>query len=57
MNFEIVKLYYKDIYEGWTTKEPEKKSYDFGYFLKIEGKYFKIGIVGEDEYYVTEEEE
>lgn len=58
MNYEIVKLYYNSPYEGWTTKEPKNKSgcYDFGYFLKVEGKYFKLGL-SEDEFYVTEEQE
>lgn len=56
MNYEIVKLHFDDIYDGWMTKEPDIKSddYDFGYFIKIDGHYFRLGVPSEDGYYVVE---
>lgn len=54
MNYEIVKLYFVDPDFGWQTKTPPSGvEYVEGYFIKVDGKYFNIGLPGES-YYVDE---
>lgn len=47
MKFEIVKLYFNDMYEGWSTglvEEANKTNlYEEGYFIKVDGLYFMLG--------------
>lgn len=47
MKFEIVKLYFNDMYEGWCTKsvnESERSNiYEEAYFVKVDGLYFMLG--------------
>lgn len=47
MKFEIVKLYFNDMYEGWCTglvEEADKSNhYEEGYFIKVDGLYFMLG--------------
>lgn len=51
MKFEIVKLYFNDMYEGWCTKavdECERSNiYEEAYFVKVDGLYFILGTVND----------
>ena len=56
ISFEIVKIYYGDIYTGYWTKPIENyelypgNDWTEGYALKINGEYFLLGKVGEGVY-------
>lgn len=47
MKFEVIKLYYNDMYTGWSPiaiKESERSGiYEEGYFVKVDGLYFMLG--------------